>query len=380
MTGRRLRVLLLYWGRRGAGQRYSYDLATHWTTDPEIDLHTSLSRQGELFGEVAALGLPGLPVTTFGGAGGFVLRSLGLPVLRHRVHRYVRQRRIDIVFCPMTHVWNAAIVPGLPAPFVTVAHDPEPLNGDALLIRRWLERGELRQADRVIALSDFVRSQLERRIGVETNRIRRLAFTALPRIEGGRARPPRSGPPRVLFIGRIKPYKGVDLLLDATRRLRDRGVTFVLRIAGSGNWEPYRDTITALGGVEVVDRWLLEREVDDEIGRTDIVVLPYRAATQSGVVSVAATHAARIVATPVGGLTEQLAAVPDSLVATDASADALADTLALAIAEAPARRARQDQGLDPGAAHCDAAAVFADHADRLKAILAEAAGPAVIRR
>lgn len=373
MTGRRLRVLLLYWGRRGAGQRYSYDLATHWTTDPEIDLHTSLSRQGELFAEVTALGLPGLAVTTFETRLGCGVRSLGLPALRHRTHRYVRDRGIDIVFCPMTHVWNAAVLPGLPAPFVTMAHDPEPLNGDSPLVRRRLEHGELKRATRVIALSDVVRTQLVNGIGIDPRRIRRLAFTALPRIEGGRPRPPRTGPVRVLFIGRIKPYKGLDLLLQATRHLRDRGLAFTLRIAGSGDWRPYRASIAALGGVEVVDRWLLEREVDDEIGRTDIVVLPYRAATQSGVISVAATYAARIVATPVGGLAEQLAAIPDSLVAADPSAAALADSLATAIAQAPDRRARQDQGLDAGQAHDDAASVFARHADALKAILAEAA-------
>lgn len=369
MTDRPLRVLLLYWGRRGAAQRYSLDLAQHWASDGSVDLHVSLSTTAEVIGSFEAMGLPGLPVETFETVRQLVTRTPGLFKLRRRVHRYIQDHQIDVVFCPMIHPWNPIVQWRIPRPIVTVAHDPQPLAGDRSWGRREIEWWSLRQADAVIALSDLVAHQLTGRLKIASDRVHRLTFCALPRRADRHPAVVKSGAPRVLFIGRIKPYKGIDLLLGATERLRQAGQSFTLRIAGDGDWARHQGEIERLGHIETVNRWLSEDEVDAEVAQADIIVLPYRAATQSGVVSVAAAHGIRLVATPVGGLPEQLAEIPDSILATAATEAAFADALALAISQTGTQRARHTETAPGDAPPYDPVRAFADHAKRLKAVL-----------
>lgn len=122
----------------------------------------------------------------------------------------------------------------------------------------------------------------------------------------------------VLFFGFIRDYKGLDLLLEAWALLKSQGKTSgkKLLVGGEyyGNKEKYDTLIRSLGLAEdiiVHDRYIDENQVRNYFGAADLVVQPYKSATQSGVTQVAYHFGTPMVVTNVGGLPE---IVPDDKV------------------------------------------------------------------
>lgn len=122
----------------------------------------------------------------------------------------------------------------------------------------------------------------------------------------------------VLFFGFIRDYKGLDLLLEAWALLKSQGKTAgkKLLVGGEyyGNKEKYDTLIRSLGLTEdiiVHDRYIDENQVRNYFGTADLVVQPYKSATQSGVTQVAYHFGTPMVVTNVGGLPE---IVPDEKV------------------------------------------------------------------
>lgn len=122
----------------------------------------------------------------------------------------------------------------------------------------------------------------------------------------------------VMFFGYIRDYKGLDLLIEAWAMLRQRGLTEgrKLLVVGEvyGNDSKYRDQIARLGiESEVVmhTRFVPDGEVADYFSVAQMVALPYKSATQSGVTQVAYAFGVPMIVTRVGGLAE---IVPDDVV------------------------------------------------------------------
>ena len=111
-----------------------------------------------------------------------------------------------------------------------------------------------------------------------------------------------------LFFGRIEYYKGIDLLLEAFSTIEKKYADCVsLLIAGKGDFSPYRESFSKLRNVKLLNYMIPDDEVISLFrGQHVVTVLPYRDATQSGVINLAAQSASLIIATNVGGLPEQL--------------------------------------------------------------------------
>jgi len=356
----RPRVLVWQWGRRGGGPRYTLEVVRALVTDPGLELRLSLSRQSELWAQFTALGLPGFHIDTYHDRASAIIATARLPSLRRRFARYLREERIDVVYCTMTHHWNAAIAPviGLSgARYLFTAHDATLHPGERIPGRQWLLSAEIRSADGIIALTDHVARAALRahRTPVPVWRIPLAPFD----LSGQGERRPSSGgapartlrrPVRLLFFGRLLAYKGVDLLLQALRILLARGVDAELAIVGEGAVPPLPAGLDP-GRVRVDNRWISDDEVAGVFERADILVLPYREASQSGFAGTAQLLGVPIVATPVGGLAEQVHHLETGVVADAVSASALADALALLIADAElyARCSRESaRSADPG--------------------------------
>jgi len=142
-----------------------------------------------------------------------------------------------------------------------------------------------------------------------------------------------------LFFGYVRAYKGVDVLLDALARLAPEGPSWRAVIAG----EWYVDRSTAdravaapplAGRVSLLDRYLPAEEAAALFAAADVVVLPYRAGTQSGVVPLAYAHGRGVISTRVGGLAEAVTDETGLLVAPE-------DPAGLAAAMEQVRRGRR---------------------------------------
>ena len=112
----------------------------------------------------------------------------------------------------------------------------------------------------------------------------------------------------LLFFGFVRRYKGLDILIEALPKvLASRPVTLVVAGEFYEPVEPLRARIAQLGlteRVRVLDRYVPDEEVGDLVAAADCVVLPYRSATQSGVVLVAYAGGCPVISTAVGGLPE----------------------------------------------------------------------------
>jgi glycosyltransferase involved in cell wall biosynthesis len=110
----------------------------------------------------------------------------------------------------------------------------------------------------------------------------------------------------LLFFGAVRPYKGLDLALEALAQL-DPALDARLVVAGRF-WEGrdrYDRLIASLGlagRVEIRDGYVTNEEAALLFSAADGVVLPYRSATQSGVAQLAFAYGTPVVATRVGGL------------------------------------------------------------------------------
>ncbi|WP_420629802.1 glycosyltransferase [Candidatus Leptofilum sp.] len=113
--------------------------------------------------------------------------------------------------------------------------------------------------------------------------------------------------PLMLFCGLVRPYKGVDILLEAMALLK-RPVH--LLIAGEfwqGGQASYQAQIEQLGlanCVTIINNYLPDELLAACIDRANVVVLPYRSATQSAVVQTAFGRGKPVITTNVGGLAE----------------------------------------------------------------------------
>ena len=112
--------------------------------------------------------------------------------------------------------------------------------------------------------------------------------------------------PLLLFFGLVRPYKGLsDLLAALPTVLARRPVT--LLVVGEF-WEPlsvYQRQAAALGverAVRFVDRYVPNEEIPLYFAAADLVVLPYRSATGSGVGQLALGCGRPVVATRTGSL------------------------------------------------------------------------------
>lgn len=113
----------------------------------------------------------------------------------------------------------------------------------------------------------------------------------------------------LLFFGLIRKYKGLDLLLEAFADPRFRQSKLKLIVAGEyySDKETYIEIIRKHGlenDVVQVDKFIPNSEVQDFFNASDLVVQPYRHATQSGVTQIAYHFNKPMVVTNVGGLEE----------------------------------------------------------------------------
>lgn len=129
------------------------------------------------------------------------------------------------------------------------------------------------------------------------------------------------GKKNLLFFGLIREYKGLDILLEAFSQLDD---SYQLIIAGEpyGSFEKYQRLIDACPGKErirIYPEYIRDSEVKRWFSAADVVVLPYRSATQSGVSSVSYHFEVPMIVTAVGGLEEAIGGRGTGIVAKEIS-------------------------------------------------------------
>ncbi len=196
--------------------------------------------------------------------------------------------------------------------------------------------------DAIVALSEYGAARLVDTAGIPASRVRVIphgAFDYLTRLE------PRAPLPVelegaegrvVLAFGLIRPYKGLDLLIEALAGLADAELWVVGRPLGVDLVPLRRRAGEIAPRVRFLTRFVADRELPAIFERADVVALPYRDAEQSGVLYTALAFGKAIVASDVGGFPEVAARGAARLVSAG-DAVALAETLGERLDDTDAR-------------------------------------------
>lgn len=310
-----MNVLFYFWGRTAGGARYSLEVAKALSVTPGVNLYLSLSRQSDFFEDFEALALPGLHVDTYESFGEMLWQARHLPKYRRQLAHFIRENKIDVVYAPMTHIWNcvvASVFRRAGVPYVLTMHDAVTHKGDMERLKNFLLRHDVMSSDNCITLTESVKQDVHQIYGYPLSRIDVVPHGAFKYGNFEARSLPENRPLRVLFYGRILEYKGLGLLLDAMRILAEKGFAhkLVLEVWGHGDMSPYQvqlEFMNELGcAMHIVNRWIDEAEIEEIFRRADICALPYIEASQSGVAAIAFATGLPMVVTPQLGLIEQL--------------------------------------------------------------------------
>ena len=118
----------------------------------------------------------------------------------------------------------------------------------------------------------------------------------------------------LLFFGYVRKYKGLDVLLGAFPKILEKHPDTYLLVVGEfyDNPDLYKNIISKnnIGErVILINEFVPNEEVYKYYQVSDIVILPYRSATQSGILNIAYGFNKPVIVTNVGGLAEFV--VPD---------------------------------------------------------------------
>jgi glycosyltransferase involved in cell wall biosynthesis len=133
----------------------------------------------------------------------------------------------------------------------------------------------------------------------------------------------------LLFFGFIRDYKGLDILLKTLKTLPEE---YHLIIAGEvyGNFQKYDDLISRLGispKVSKFVRYINDDEVTNFFSAADVCVLPYKSATQSGIVGISYQYNLPVIATNVGSLKEMIEPYKTGLIVEEPDYIKLSETI-----------------------------------------------------
>ena len=331
-------LLFMYLGRFGALGRFTLELADAAAATAEIEAHFLASANNDLVKTAASSGIAVRTLDTFARPTPLALIT-GYRRARRQFLAQLDAVQPMAVVNLMAHVWSPFLTRAAQARGVrvlTVVHDAVPHPGDRTArLNRWLLR-EARHADRIVTLSHAVARSLvaqgygtQRGIDVLFHPDLRFAAPGAARNWAG------NRPLRVLFLGRIMAYKGLDILVDAIGYLRSQGRAVELGVAGSGDICARTRNALDRVGAEVINRWIDDDEITPLLARYDAVACAHVEASQSGVAATAFAHAMPVIAMPTGGIVEQVIDGETGVLATQVSREALATAIAR-LADSPA--------------------------------------------
>lgn len=169
---------------------------------------------------------------------------------------------------------------------------------------------------KVVVHSEAIRAKLPGWLQTRTHVLPHVNYRLWAR---DRQPPPAAAPFVVLFFGRLLPYKGLGVLLEAFRRLDP--AKFSLLIAGDGELPPEALTTP---NIRVIHRFIGDADLPMVFNQVHAIALPYLAASQSGVAYMAFAFERPVIATRVGGLADVVIDDENGFLVEPKAAEALA--------------------------------------------------------
>jgi glycosyltransferase involved in cell wall biosynthesis len=195
-----------------------------------------------------------------------------------------------VTFMAPSLLWISRMTRKRGIPLLTIVHNVLP--HEEHWWDRILARVALHKLGRFIVHSPEERKRLHRLIPnaqvavTPFPKFESLKENNYPQDEARRFLKVPAGNPVILFFGIVRPYKGLDVLLDALALLRDGGTLVSLIVAGEfwSDIKPYlnqMDRLKLRSQVRIENRYIPNEEVALYFSAANILVAPYSAGTQS---------------------------------------------------------------------------------------------------
>lgn len=303
------RITLLFLGSTGAGPVYSLEMAKALVASGQCQLQCVVSQRVSNIDDW---------VNSFRG------RNVKLEIVdtyKHsklwfaisllefwKVKRIVKTIRIfqpDVLYVPFLLTWDFMLYPRLYKKMRIIAtlHDPHPHDVSKNPFVRWINnqnKNAYKYVSDVIILNNGDVQYVRENYCSHVHVIPHASFSSYVKKKSSDVGIKNT----IGFLGRIEPYKGLDLLVETFEQLDNK---YKLIVAGSGKIDEVTyDRIKNNNRIELINRYIEDEEFTGLINRMDFVVLPYKRASQSGVIPLVFAHGKTVVATNVGALQEQV--------------------------------------------------------------------------
>jgi acetyltransferase-like isoleucine patch superfamily enzyme/glycosyltransferase involved in cell wall biosynthesis len=235
-----------------------------------------------------------------------------VPVLKAK--RIIRKLEPDVIHLNESYDFRSLLLMRLchGIPFVTSCHDPVPHSSEEISLR-WFKhrvRDRIRHGSDALVvhgknlrqvLADYSSLPIEKIYAVPHGEYR--YYTHFDQEDGTQN---KNGRKDVLFFGRWDHYKGIDVLINAEPHITERVPEARITLAGEGSvsLDELHDRMVHPEHFIIKNYAIPDEEVPEIFRKTDVVVLPYREATQSGPLHIAGTFAKPAVVSRVGAMQE----------------------------------------------------------------------------
>ncbi|WP_369822627.1 glycosyltransferase [Prosthecochloris sp. HL-130-GSB] len=282
---------------------------------------------------------------------GLGLLDLPDPFSWLRCIRMLRRKKPDVVLCAY---WTGLLVPlylmiarcaGVPVVMLMHNYRSHEVWLDVPFMRKLM----LDASAGAVALSGYVGGQLK--VAHPAMRLRTLFHPVNHIPQAGHCvsearRELGFGPegPVLLFFGYVRSYKGLDILIDAMRLLVGRHENLRLVVAGEFYEPPgrYRKAVHDAGVEDHVlffPGFASERFTSLLFTACDFVVLPYRRASQSGVINLAYAYGRPVIVSEAGGLKEEVEQGLTGWVVDSSTPESLSSGISAVLGDVDSRRA-----------------------------------------
>ena len=292
-------TLILYWGRRGGGSRF-LRACHHSLESSQCVVNFSFRSDLEQVDEILQTNtFAKLRITKFTldfGLRSGIFRSIKyLAIEIIETSRFIKENKINRVVSLMLSPWDLLLqlylrLTKCPVEWWRVVHDVKRHPGE-LWPPNWLLRLAYKKSQKLI----FLNHEVMKSSNVSTPK-KLCPFVELPKAS---QTTPSTNLGRVLFVGRIRKYKGLDLLEESWKLLNLPSAT--LRILGQGELPNRLSTFA-----EVSLGWIEEKALEMEISSAEVVAFPYIEASQSGILEICKIYEKKVVITPLASLKEQV--------------------------------------------------------------------------
>jgi Glycosyltransferase len=227
-----------------------------------------------------------------------------------RVIQALRKIKPDIVHITHFHIWCISVYLLRPIfkykIFYGVYDNPFEPKEEPVFLMNFFEKIFVKKADLILTYSNFMKESIKKYVSNKTIEVLPLGIHSdlCPKFE--KKLNPNKESLDVLFFGRLESYKGIDTLVRAYEILKKENLKIKLTIAGRGKIDKDLENKINELGIIFKNYWISNEELCRLIENCDVLVAPYKNATQSGVVSVGLAYGVPIIATSVGSFSEYI--------------------------------------------------------------------------